>query len=104
MDGKSFFRLIEEGDAVAQEVLTDYAKNIARFIMSLQCVLELDAYAIGGGVSEQDALIASIQQEVEKVFAPDLGMLQPAIYRAGFGNDANLIGAGLWFETLYAEK
>ena len=104
MDGKSFFRLIEEGDAVAQEVLTDYAKNSARFIMSLQCVLELDAYAIGGGVSEQDALIASIQQEVEKVFAPDLGMLQPAIYRAGFGNDANLIGAGLWFETLYAEK
>ncbi len=100
-DGKNFFRLYTEGDETAKGVLKDYTENIAKFIMNLQCVLELEAYAIGGGISAQEALISGIQQEVEKVFEPDLGMLRPAIHRAGFGNDANLIGAALWFKELY---
>ena len=100
-NGKEFFRLYHEGDQEADRVLTAYAGNVVRFILTLHCILELEAVAIGGGISAQQALLDHIRQEADAVFGPTgLGVLHlpaPRIVRAEFGSDANLVGAALWF-------
>ncbi len=103
--GREFFDRLHAGDPVAEAVLKDYAGNIARFLMSLQCVLEVEAFAIGGGITAQDVLIQAIRQALDEVYeAPFMEVVRlpkPKVERAGFGSDANLVGAALWFRQLH---
>lgn len=101
-NGKEFFRILAEGDEDAREALEAYAGNIARFIMTLNCILDVEAVAIGGGISAQDALIESITRQASLLFGPQGFRYGPSITRASFGSDANLIGAAIWFMEQHA--
>ena len=98
-DGMAFFERVAQKDPDAEAVLDAYAGNLARFIMNLHFILELEAVAIAGGVSAQDALMERIQREADRLFG-EKGMMHlpgPDIRRACLGADANLIGAAAWF-------
>lgn len=104
-DGRRFFDCYKSEDPVAREVLQEYAGNVADMIYNLQLILEVEAFAIGGGISAQDALIEAIREKMDELmgsgFIQYVQLPKPEVFRAAFSNDANLIGAAYWFRTLY---
>lgn len=63
-------------------------------ILSIQAVVDLDRYVIGGGISAQPIVGDTIRTEYEKLVEQvDLaGIRRPTIMKAYFENDANLYG------------
>lgn len=94
-DGHMVFQWINDGDAAARRGLTAYARRFAMLLFSLQAIVDPDVFAIGGGISAQDALIEAIRQQVDEQYGPwPLKQLpKPHVVRALHGNDANLLGA-----------
>ena len=64
-------------------------------INSVQCVLDLERYAIGGGISARKEVTDSIRKGIDKLFSSGfpLPFSKPEIVTCEFRNDANLIGA-----------
>ena len=104
-DGRAFFEKYHEGDPLAAAVLDEFAGNFARMLVNTHLTVEMEAFAIGGGISAQDVLLEKIREKVhEALQLPLFAFVQlpePEIVRAVYGNDANLIGAAEWFFTLY---
>ncbi len=107
-DGRKFFELFEAGDPIAAQVLDQYASNVCNLLFNVLVTTEVEAFSIGGGISSQKILIDKIREKMDDVFSnPLIGSIQlpkPRIEAAGFGNDANLVGAAEWFLTLYKER
>ena len=105
VDGEFFFARLSEGDGAAKAVLRDYAKKIAVQIFNLQTVYDPDRFAVGGGISEQEAFIEALRTALSEIyencpFNLPKAEVVPCLYRA----DANLIGAfSLWMERYGAE-
>ena len=97
IDGRQIFEWINAGDEAAQRGLDEYAKVVAAHLINLQAVLDPDAFAIGGGISRQPALIEALNRQVQEQVAPLTGLLAgfpvPQVVAAELGNDANLYGA-----------
>ena len=94
-DGHMLFDAYEEGDADAKEVMDEYAVWASSGIITLQAVLDLQRYAIGGGISARPETTSLIRDAVDKLFEmhPYLPFSKPEIVTCKFGNEANLIGA-----------
>ena len=98
-NGIEFFELVKQGDVVAKEVLEAYTQTLAKQLYNLQAVLDLDIFAIGGGISQQPLLIQSLEAQIKDYCEnhPLKSMLpfipQPKITACSFYNDSNLIGA-----------
>lgn len=94
--GKDFFERLADGSPAAAQSLSRYAAKLASLIFNLQVVLDVEAVAIGGGISAQPALIEAIEREVERRFddAP-VPLPRPVVTACRYRNDANLLGA-LW--------
>lgn len=95
-DGVMLFDAYEAGDEVAIGVLEEFGCQVAAGILSLQSVLDLPRYAIGGGISARPETTTIIREAVDHVFDPNLDFLpfgKPEIVTCKFGNEANLIGA-----------
>lgn len=98
-DGVMLFDAYEAGDPDAQAVLEEYAKWAAGGIVALQSVLDLQRYAIGGGISARPEATTLIRDAVNKVWEIRQGLpfSKPEIVTCAFGNEANLIGALAFF-------
>ena len=94
-DGVMLFDAYEAGDPDAIAVLDEYAMWAATGIVNLQAVLDLERYAIGGGISARPEATSLIADAVDKVFSMHEGLpfSKPEIVTCKFGNEANLIGA-----------
>lgn len=95
-DGIMLFDAYEAGDPVAHDVLKTFGEEAAAGICSLQSVLDLERYAIGGGISARPETTQIIADAVDALFDPYLDFLpygKPEIVTCKFGNEANLIGA-----------
>ncbi|MDO4537223.1 MAG: ROK family protein [Coriobacteriales bacterium] len=95
-DGVMLFDAYEAGDPIAQDVLRVFGEEAAAGICSLQSVLDLERYAIGGGISARPETTQIIRDAVDALFDPHLEFLpfgKPEIVTCKFGNEANLIGA-----------
>jgi predicted NBD/HSP70 family sugar kinase len=97
-DGRVVFEaLAEQENQEATALFLNYCKEVAVLCFNIQCLLDLDKLVIGGGISQQPRLIATIRQCYEGLFqaAPIIQQtLQPmTITAAKFQADANLIGA-----------
>ena len=104
-DGRKFFQLLEEGDPDADAALDQYASNVCNLLINIMVTIEPEAFAIGGGISQQPELIDRIRQKMDLAFQEDsfFTMVQfpkPEIFAASFGNDANLVGAAEWFKEI----
>ena len=94
VDGFKVFELVKSGDKEAIEVLDKFTYQLAAQLYNLHCVLDTEVIAIGGGISEQDILIESIQKNIQKIFDKvPFYIPRVKVVRCKFRNDANLIGA-----------
>lgn len=81
---------------VADQVLREFGKQAAAGIFAMQSVLDLERYAIGGGISARPETTQIISDEVDELFdscADFLPFGKPQVVTCAFGNEANLIGA-----------
>ena len=94
-DGIMLFDAYEAGDEDAAAVLDDYAKWAAAGILSVQSVLDVERYAIGGGISARPAATKLIREKVDWLFDdfPYYPFSRPQVVTCTYGNEANLIGA-----------
>jgi len=94
-DGVMLFDAYDKGDEDAKAILEDYSRWAAAGIITLQSVLDLPRYAIGGGISARPETTTLIRDGVDKIFALRKGLpfSKPEIVTCAFGNEANLIGA-----------
>lgn len=95
INGVTFFEAYDAGEKEAIETLEEYGLNAAVGINSVQCVLDLERYAIGGGISARKEVTDSIRKGIDKLFSSGfpLPFSKPEIVTCEFRNDANLIGA-----------
>ncbi|MDO4538821.1 MAG: ROK family protein [Coriobacteriales bacterium] len=94
-DGIMLFDAYEAGDEDAKAIMDEYAVWASSGIISLQAVLDLPRYAIGGGISARPETTSLIRDAVDKLFEihPYLPFSKPEIVTCKYGNEANLIGA-----------
>lgn len=95
VDGRKVFERIAARDAPAIAALEAYCSRLATFIFNLQVILDVDAFAIGGGISEQPVFIEILRRNVELVFdgVTRTRLPRPEIRACRHFNDANLLGA-----------
>lgn len=96
-DGKKAFEYINAHDPQVWPVFEKYCYQVACLILNIQTVVDLEKYAIGGGISAQPIVIETIKKQYEKLLDED-EMLKntltpPQIVTTKFKNDANLYGA-----------
>ena len=105
-DGIMLFDAYEAGDPIAQDVLKTFGEEAAAGIASLQSVLDVQRYAIGGGISARPETTQIIKDAVDALFDPYVDFLpygKPEIVTCKFGNEANLIGALAFFLQQHKE-
>ena len=96
-DGLAAFEAINNGNEKAKKIFDEYCKRIAAIIIDIQAVVDLDAIAIGGGISAQPIVVQGINQAYDKALADNelirKTFTRPKIVEAKFKNGANLYGA-----------
>ena len=95
-DGVMLFDAYEAGDEDAKAVLEEFGFQAAAGIMSLQATLDLQRYAIGGGISARPETTEIIKKAFDDLYDPLAAFMpygKPEIVTCKFGNEANLIGA-----------
>lgn len=94
IDGRGLFERLDAGDEAARAALTAYCRRLAAFIFNLQVILDVDAVAIGGGISAQPAFIDLLREHVDAIFAAaPVPLPSPQVRVCRYFNDANLVGA-----------
>lgn len=92
-DGITVFEEIKNNPK-AKDIFKTYCRQIAFMIYNLDYILDLDAVVIGGGISEQDILITTIQQEYKDLRNKYEEDTHPTIItECKHHNEANLLGA-----------
>ena len=93
-DGRAFFAALAEGHPGAVRLLDDYARRVAALIFNVQLVLDVEAFAIGGGISVQPTLIEAIRTRFDELIERTPAELpRPRVLACKHFNDANLRGA-----------
>lgn len=95
VDGITFFQDLHAGNETAEKVFDQFTSNMAAGISGLQAVLDLECYAIGGGISEEPIVRDAIAEKVDALWKlrPMMPYGRPSIVTTKYHNDANLIGA-----------
>lgn len=96
-DGLAAFEAINNQRKEAKKIFDDYCKRIAAVIIDIQAVVDLDAIAIGGGISAQPIVIQGINKAYDDILDKNelikKTFTRPQILDAKFKNNANLYGA-----------
>lgn len=102
MNGKQLFELINSGDELANRILNEYARHVAMAIFNINALLDLERVAIGGGISRQPILLEKIRENLTDLFERneyDALLPRPEIVACTYGNDANMIGAYMFYQN-----
>lgn len=96
-DGIAVFKQIETGEPTAVTKFTHFCDYVAKLILNVQAVVDLQRYVIGGGISAQPLVVKTINAQYDQMLAAtpiiQNTLTKPEIVAAKFGNDANLYGA-----------
>ena len=89
------FEKYKSGDETAKEVIWDYARTIAAGIVTIQSILDVEKFCIGGGISAQDILIAEIKDRVHDFYSVKFheAVSEPTIEKCHFENASGCVGA-----------
>ena len=94
VDGVFFFDALEKEDEAAKECLRRYTKEIAVQIFNLQTILDVERFAIGGGISAQPIFVDYIREHLTKLYETcPYRVSRTEVVSCELQNDANLIGA-----------
>ena len=92
--GESFFQAVNANENDALTCLDRFTRRIAEKIFDMQLILDVEKFAIGGGISSQKIFIDSINDNLKKVYAESpIEFKRVEVVPCKFLNDANLIGA-----------
>lgn len=88
------FSQYKKGDPDAEYAIRACCHDLAMLLFNIQCIMDPEVIAIGGGVSSEEAFIEMLREEVS-LYAqhPLRGVPQPVIEACRHKNDANLLGA-----------
>ena len=102
IDSYELFEKYRQGDETAKEVIRNYSRIIAAGIVTIQSVLDVEKFCIGGGISAQDILISEIKDSVHEFFAvkSSEAINEPVIERCHFKNASGCVGAIYNFLTM----
>jgi len=92
-DGIEVFHMIQNNEK-AYQIFESYCRQIAFMIYNLDYILDLDVVCLGGGISEQELFVSTIQKEFAKLrsqYKEDDH--EPIITACLHHNEANLLGA-----------
>lgn len=96
-DGIAVFKQIEAGEATAVGKFEHFCDYVAKLILNIQSVVDLQRYVIGGGISAQPLVVKTINDCYDRMLTETPlikeTFTKPEIMAAKFGNDANLYGA-----------
>ena len=94
VDGVLFFEALEKEDEDARECLRRYTREIAVQIFNLQTILDVERFAIGGGISAQPIFVDYIREHLTELYEKcPYRVSRTEVVRCELQNDANLIGA-----------
>ncbi len=94
VDGVQVFEAVNRQDTDALDCLERFTREIAVQIFNLQTVLDVERFAIGGGISAQPVFIQSIRRHLQAMYRHcPYAVSQAEVVPCAFQNDANLIGA-----------
>ena len=97
VDGITFFEAVKTGDETAEQILKDYCSTLANILFDLNIILDLEAIAIGGGISQQPVLLEYLRNAFNQIYSAEgmsaLNLPKPEIKVCQYHNDANLLGA-----------
>jgi len=102
IDGEMLFGRANYGDRAAIEAIHRYCRVLAVQLLNLQCMIDPEKIAIGGGISVQPLFIRILREEVmdmHRTYPP--GMPLPEIVSCRYFNDANMLGAYYAFRRKY---
>ena len=101
-DTYELFERYRQGDETAKEVIGNYSRTIAAGIVSIQSVLDVERFCIGGGISAQDILISEIKGIVHDFFSmkSSEAINEPEIEGCYFKNASGCVGAIYNFLTM----
>ncbi|MFV0395589.1 MAG: ROK family protein [Coprobacillaceae bacterium] len=99
--GEDVFAMAEAGDEDATNILEDFYYDVANQINNMQYIYDPDIFCIGGGISEQPALLEGINRYVDKLQEISFQMVKPKVVKCQFQNDSNLIGALFNYLQMY---
>lgn len=96
-DGLAAFKAINAEDPKATKIFTKFCQRVAAIIIDIQAVVDLDAIAIGGGISAQPIVVKKINEVYDQLLENNSlikdTFTRPQILDAKFKNAANLYGA-----------
>lgn len=94
VNGITVFDAVNASDEEAMQVLDDYTKEIALQIFNLQTILDVERFAIGGGISAQPVFTDYIRRNLQKMYEEcPYTTPEAEVVTCRYLNDANLIGA-----------
>ena len=104
IDGKRLFELAAAGEVTAaREVQTIY-RTLATAIYNIQYSFDPEKIVIGGGVSNNPALIPGIEAEIDKIRQQvKIASIKPVSVSCVYTDEANLRGAAVDFSQTYPE-
>ena len=102
IDSYELFERYSKGDETAREAIKNYSRTVAAGIVTIQSVLDVEKFCIGGGISAQDILITKIKDSVHEFFCvkSSEAINEPAIERCRFMNASGCVGALYNFLTM----
>lgn len=96
-DGRQVFARINARDELAWPIFASFCRRVAILILNMQTMLDFERVLIGGGISAQPVLIGEIKHQFALLRQGDHRLrddvTMPAIMKAKFENEANLLGA-----------
>lgn len=92
LSAKTVWDAVKEGDAVALTVAEQFGKYLGEGLAAVACVVNPQAFVVGGGVSKAgDVLLSYIQKNYKPVVFH--GSRDAVFTLATLGNDAGIFGA-----------
>ena len=92
ISAKEIFDAAKEGDVLAQSLAEEHGKYLGLALANVACVVDPDAFVIGGGVSKAGDILIDITKKYFEEFA--FHACRNASFKlATLGNDAGIFGA-----------
>lgn len=106
-NGRLFFEKYDEGDEIAKATFEEFGWEVAVGMFSLQLTLDVEKFAIGGGISARPELIDHIRNCYSAVAKtqPDItaDLDDPEIVACKYRNGANQVGALMYYLDKHPE-
>ncbi|MBR2990955.1 MAG: ROK family protein [Solobacterium sp.] len=97
LNGRDFFNAYDLNDPAAHEALETFARYVAVQLFNLTMLLDIERFAIGGGISNHPALVETIRKAYHDIHFDSEFPLDNTpiaeIIKCRYGSEANQIGA-----------